>query len=202
MAKDTCEMSRALSIGFLKKHGYLNGRSISGTVTWTSGWSERKSRIGIVAYVGDEDPHFRLQYTHTDFDGVKSDLDYRVQLTATPCFFGGKRQWFICPLVRNGVPCQRRVGVLYGANKYYGCRQCYDLVYQSQQETHTSMWSVLGKCLLSDSIYEKIGALRTKYWRGRPTKRYATLLKKIDRLPDADMLNAASDALLNRRSQK
>src|SRR5262249_35112853 len=33
---------------------------------------------------------------------------YEVQLTTTPCHFGGWRWWFSCPLVVRGVPCNRR----------------------------------------------------------------------------------------------
>jgi hypothetical protein len=200
MAKNTCETSLALSIGFLKKYGYLNDWYKNGTCTWTHGWSESKSSIGITACVYGDDPYITLRYTHTSRDGEKSDLNYQVRVTDTPCFFGGKRYWFICPLVKDGVPCQRRVGVLYCAGKYYGCRQCYDLAYHSQQETHSGMWHVFGKCLFND-FDEKEAALRIKYWRGRPTKRYSRLLRKMGRRPSLDALEAATDAL-TRRSQK
>jgi hypothetical protein len=42
----------------------------------------------------------------------------------------GERPWFICPDVR----CGRRVAVLYGPGRYFLCRHCYDLVYESQRE--------------------------------------------------------------------
>jgi hypothetical protein len=42
----------------------------------------------------------------------------------------GERPWFICP----GAECGRRVAVLYGPGRYFLCRHCYDLVYQSQRE--------------------------------------------------------------------
>ena len=145
MAKNNCETSLALSISFLKKHGYLNGSYQNGTLTWTRDWSEDKSSVGINAWVFGDDPHFRINYTHTSFGGEKNDLDYRISLNSTPCFFGGKRYWFLCPLIRNNIPCQNRVGVLYCAGKYYGCRQCHDLAYQSQQVTHAGAWSVLSK---------------------------------------------------------
>ncbi len=200
MAKDNCETSRALHISFLKKHGYLNGHHQSGTSTWTHGWSGNKSSIGVISSVYGYDPHFRLHYTHTSFDGVKTDLDYRVEVVSTPCYFGGKRYWFICPLIKSGIPCRRRVGVLYSAGKYYGCRRCCDLAYQSQQENHSGMWHILGKCLFN-GLDEKEAALRVKYWHGRPTKRYRRLLRKMDGLPSTNMLEAAT-SMLTRRSQK
>ena len=40
--------------------------------------------------------------------------------------------WFVCPL----VGCGRRVGKLYlpPGGRYYGCRHCYRLTYESAQE--------------------------------------------------------------------
>ncbi len=47
-----------------------------------------------------------------------------------PCNFGDERLWFICP----GAGCGQRVAVLYGPGKYFLCRHCYDLRYESQRE--------------------------------------------------------------------
>ncbi len=57
-----------------------------------------------------------------------------VPLEWTPCNFGGERPWFVCPGVVNGVRCGRRVAILYGPGKYFLCRHCYDLCYESQRE--------------------------------------------------------------------
>jgi hypothetical protein len=53
-----------------------------------------------------------------------------VPLEWTPCNFGGERPWFVCP----GAGCGRRVAVLYGPGRYFLCRHCYGLSYQSQRE--------------------------------------------------------------------
>lgn len=197
MAKSICESSLALSICSLKRLGYLDGYRC-GTVSWTRGWSGDKCSIGIYGFVYGDDPYLRLRYSTTGFDGVKNELDYRVDVVSTPCHFGGKRYWLVCPLSMDGVLCRRRVGVIYGAGKYYGCRRCYDLAYKSQQETRSGIWGVLGRGLFND-LDEKEAALRVKYWHGRPTKRYARLLRKMDRAPDPrDVLNAAN--ALNKRS--
>ena len=43
--------------------------------------------------------------------------------------------WFICPLIKDGIACNRRVLKLYiGGGKYFGCRHCYELTYQSCQK--------------------------------------------------------------------
>ena len=53
-----------------------------------------------------------------------------VELEWTPCNFGGERPWFLCPSIR----CGRRVAALHAAGKYFLCRHCYDLSYQSQRD--------------------------------------------------------------------
>ena len=66
----------------------------------------------------------------------RESADYTVQLTTTRPRFGGLRWWFVCPLIVNGRPCDRRVGKLYlpPPARYFGCRRCHDLTYTSSQE--------------------------------------------------------------------
>lgn len=173
MAKDTCETNTDLSIFWLRRHGYLCGWK-SGGIKWTNGWGE--NAIGFTVDTVDDFPHIRFRYTRTSWDGQKEEMDYRVELTTTPCHFGSKRYWFICPLVVNGVRCRRRVGVLYGAGSYYGCRHCHDLAYESQQVS--GRFSILGKYYdLRTKITKEEDAIRVCFWKGRPTKRYARLLR-------------------------
>jgi hypothetical protein len=49
------------------------------------------------------------------------------------CNFGGDRPWFICPEAGYG----RREAILYGPVRYFLCRDCYDLVYESKRESGT-----------------------------------------------------------------
>lgn len=55
-------------------------------------------------------------------------IDQWVHLQSTPCQFGGVRQWFTCP------SCSMRVAVLYEPGKYFACRSCCGLGYESQKE--------------------------------------------------------------------
>lgn len=55
---------------------------------------------------------------------------YPVYLDWTPCHFGGKRPWFLCPT----RGCGRRVAILYGG-VIFACRHCCRLAYPSQNET-------------------------------------------------------------------
>ena len=54
--------------------------------------------------------------------------------------------FFVCPLVVRGSPCERRVGKLYlpPGGRYFGCRLCYDLTYESDQ-THDKRVDALRK---------------------------------------------------------
>jgi hypothetical protein len=67
-------------------------------------------------------------------DAEWEEVQQPVELEWTPCNFGGERPWLIRPGVVNGVRCGRRVAVLYGPGKYFLCRHCYDLSYQSQRD--------------------------------------------------------------------
>jgi hypothetical protein len=71
-----------------------------------------------------------LSYRST-LGGEWEDVKEPVSLEWTPCNFGGERPWFVCPGVVNGKRCGRRVAILYGPGKYFLCRHCYDLRYES-----------------------------------------------------------------------
>lgn len=62
------------------------------------------------------------------------NVEEPVPIVWAPCNFGGARPWFVCPGIVNGISCRRRVGKLYGSGRYFLCRQCYRLAYQSQRE--------------------------------------------------------------------
>ncbi len=70
--------------------------------------------------------------------GWKGDksVETRFRLQSTPTNFDGIRWWFVCPLSTNGIPCNRRVSALYlphGA-RFFGCRTCHNLTYQSSRD--------------------------------------------------------------------
>src|SRR5262249_53405882 len=104
-----------------------------GFLTWAAG-TNGESTIGYEVYTHDgADSWLRLQYT---FNATGAAEDYRVSLTTTRPWFGGLRWWFVCPMVVDGRPCNRRVGKLYlpPCGRYFGCRHCYRLTYRSAQE--------------------------------------------------------------------
>jgi len=176
--KDTVEDCRSISISFLKKGDYFCGYR-SGGIVWKNYYGEETSSIGVTVSTMDGDNYVQFQYTTTDRNtGEKTEYDYKVRLTTTACNFGGVRYWFICPLFRNGVYCGRRVAKLYkapGAN-YFGCRHCYNLSYESRNETRSGMFGAFGNVLKTD---KRIDDLRSqiKRWtyKGKPTKKVRKL---------------------------
>jgi hypothetical protein len=128
--KDTVEESLVVGMKELRKRMFAGA---AGTLTWT--WrSGCKSSIGYHVTGSDDQPIITLRYRWRR----REDVKIPVRLEATPTQFGGRRWWFICPLIVRGIACRRRAGKLYlppGA-KYFGCRKCHDLTYRSCQEAH------------------------------------------------------------------
>ena len=71
-----------------------------------------------------------LLYRYRQHGGEWEDVEEPVRIETTSCRYGGSRSWFICP----AVSCGRRVAILYGSGRYFACRHCYRLAYESQRE--------------------------------------------------------------------
>ncbi|MFC1657261.1 hypothetical protein ACFL2P_01640 [Candidatus Moduliflexota bacterium] len=139
--KDTVEDCLTLDISFFVKQGILHEFNCrSGSLQWTNSYTgEPTSSIGYEINTLDTGgPWVRLHYVITRPDGEKKAMDYKVLLETTRPHFGGSRWWFICALTVGSKPSWRRVGKLYlpPGGSYFGCRHCYDLTYQSCQESH------------------------------------------------------------------
>ena len=147
--RKTVEECKSLDISWLRRRGFLSGYW-NGSITWKNRLGEETESIGIEANIDRRltgQNYIKLTYTQTDGStDRKTDLDYKIKLDATPCYFGGYRYWFVCPLEVNGRYCGRRVQKLYlpPRSKYFGCRHCYNLTYTSCQE-HDSRVSALMK---------------------------------------------------------
>jgi len=73
---------------------------------------------------------------------------YLIEITSSRCTFGGRRFWFRCPMMHDGVSCDRKVLCLYlpPDGQMLGCRFCYDLRHESCQ-THDKRVDRLAKDL-------------------------------------------------------
>ena len=135
--KRVVEEYYSISTHFLNKQGYFNCSGQSGTLSWKNSSGECRASVGINVSIQEEKGEIRFQYAFISRSSEeRGDRDYAIRLVSTPCRYGGKRWWFICPLSKSGEPCQRRVGVLYLVGAYFGCRYCCNLIYQSSRESH------------------------------------------------------------------
>lgn len=186
MARQEAEWSNRLSVNFLKKHRYLESGWRYGGIKWTYGLSGNESSIGFNVNIGgDEGDNIKLQYTHTSRDtGEKESMDFKIELTTTPCNYGGKRYWFICPLSKNGQYCGRRVGVLFSIGKWFGCRHCGDIAYAAQMKG--GKWRGSSVCLPDIEKAEK--EVKRFYYNGRPTRKYRRVIRLNQKLNQSFIL--------------
>jgi hypothetical protein len=127
--KATTGECHSVDVRYLHREGLLaSGRWF--TLCWSRAGSETGSIRGAV--IGEGKPErVVLTYRHRRGPGgEREEVREPVPLTWTGCNFDGERPWFVCP----GAGCGRRVAVLYGPGRYFLCRRCYDLVYESQRE--------------------------------------------------------------------
>jgi hypothetical protein len=141
------------------------------TWNWTSSWSRNGEVIASISYrveSGENGPSgLRFMYAITDNEtGEKKDYNYIISVETTRCNYGGKRWWFICPLVVNGRSCQRRCRIVYmppGA-KYFGCRECHRLTYESRQRHRERFYEGFEKPYKASESAQK-ELVRARSWR-------------------------------------
>lgn len=128
-SKDTVESQLDLSIKSMKRLGMLRP-GYHGSLIWRScKTKEEKSRISVTCQ-----PHkLILSYKSRSYGQDWESVRDTIYLAETNPNYGGSRYWFICP------SCQARRTNLYGG-KYFRCRICRDLCYESQLE---SGWNLI-----------------------------------------------------------
>lgn len=133
----TVEECHTITTKFLNQYNYFDGGVRHGGMNWSRN-GEKTGSIGFEVSTVESDEYIRFQYTQTNKEtDEKTEFDYKACLEWTSCYFGGRRWWFICPLVVNGQVCGRRIGSLHLAgSKYFGCRHCHNLTYESSKESH------------------------------------------------------------------
>jgi hypothetical protein len=122
-SKNTTADYLGLDVRLLQRKGCLVG-GCNSTVTWS-----RNGETFASLKVRAEESRVTLSYRHSRNGEPWKSEEYSVELRWTRCNYGGTRVWFVCP----AVGCTRRVAILYGGG-IFACRQCYQLVYQSQRE--------------------------------------------------------------------
>jgi hypothetical protein len=168
--KSTVEASCDVSIFKLKKWGMLSGYNYK-VITWTRSGSGKKTIVGVACDVTVEEPYVRFLYGITNQSGDTTDYDYEAPLTTTPCYFGGVRYWFLCPM------CYSRVGALYLSPGHvrFRCRHCNDLSYNSRNAGCMGAFGVA--CRKADKLRSE---LKRWTYRGLPTRKVRRL-QRIER---------------------
>lgn len=126
----TKEDALTLDLNFILRNGGLRTRSA------TLHWSRDGERFAAISYevkwMYDSPPRIILNY-------LKEGVSVRqvLELQTTPQALGGYRYWVACPLLHNVIPCHRRCSKLYllPGQKYFGCRRCFNLSYESCNES-------------------------------------------------------------------
>jgi hypothetical protein len=139
--KNTTSDHRQLDIRVLQRKGFLQPRG------WADlSWSVNGEVVGSIQMLAEFD-RVVLRYRHQRYGQDWKSAEYPVSLDRTLCNYGGERIWFLCP----AWGCSRRVAVLY-LGSIFACRQCLQLVYESQREApHNRALSRV------QSIREKLG---------------------------------------------
>jgi hypothetical protein len=196
----TVEQCKSISMPFLRRNGYFDSPLPQGIV-WTNRFGEETASMTVSVHTSEDEKYIRLMYTMTDRNtGKETYFDYRVELVTTPCNLGGVRYWFICPSSRHGVYCGRRVSVLYRAPRadYFGCRHCYNLSYESRNESRHGRLAFMGRFLTLDRRMKNFREqMRRWTYRGMPTRR-ARRLYALEAQLDAYGRTYLPDLLRNR----
>jgi hypothetical protein len=158
--KRLVEESKAIDMTFLRGLGFF--RHAPGTVC-TSKWTCRGEPWGTVCYWREDYCGEPLLLWFSYNIRRESDewrpLKYGVEIDSTECHFGGRRYWFVCPLIVNGRACRRRCRAIYlGDSGYFGCRECQRLTYVSRRCHRDMVWELSHKY---DDYLERVHKYRT-----------------------------------------
>jgi hypothetical protein len=122
------ESCRSIDVNELHKAGCLRP-GWSGIWKWT-----RDSKLVAWILLRAEAGHIVLSYRYRHNGGEWQDVREHIPIEYVSCRFGGRRPYFRCPGVRSGSTCGRRAAKVFAAGRYFLCRHCYHLGYESQRE--------------------------------------------------------------------
>lgn len=140
-SKLTVESHPCIDIRWLKKKGYLRSGSPG-----RLGYSRHGKTLGTISYRAELDG-LRMHFSCGPVDDKWVEVAQVAKFDWTPCNYGGKRVWLLCP------QCGKRVVVLYVRWRKFLCRHCLDINYSSQHESRPDR--LMRKAL---RIRERLGA--------------------------------------------
>jgi hypothetical protein len=152
-------------------------------MTWTSG-GEKIASVGFTLSRPDMDRQAELQL---NYRASGQERKYTIQLQAEESNLGVGLIWyFICPVTF------KRCRKLYciGSESYFLHRSAYKGVFYDSQlrsKFYRSLDKSLGAYFKVDKAYEELYSKGfTRYYAGRPTKRYKRIQKLIDKADRID----------------
>lgn len=154
MAKCTVEDSWALDVLNFAKRGHLRN-GVSGTSRRLRGDQE----TGSVSWRATGGA-LHLSYSLPSRDGDRTHCSYLVPLAYTPATYGGERVWFTC------LSCEKRVRKLYlpPRGRYFLCRNCHGLSYETRQTHWSARERALEKLRRLDRELKTLLPLGSRRW--------------------------------------
>jgi hypothetical protein len=135
--KLTVEECLALDIAELTQKGVFEAKGIQELILTGFCAPTPSKMLFFVERLGEDAERifFRFRVRNVPFE-VENEVRYAIEVISEPCRFGGKRRYFRCPLVFGSNACRKRVQKLFlpPGGRYFGCRTCYGLTYESVQQ--------------------------------------------------------------------
>jgi len=145
-AQPTLENYRCLDINLMSQEGAIKeGALVKGQWVWSDvETDEESSSIGYNSNTKDENNlYLKVSYTLTD---SRLKFDYKIRLSTSKPYYGGKRYWFLCPVT------EKRVSKLYliPSDGHFVSRHVYKILYASQMKGELDRaidkkWKIISK---------------------------------------------------------
>ncbi len=119
--KSTVESRCSISVQYLKKQVGLNEGN-NGTLSW----SRNDEPCGSINYLVKANGIQFNYHSRSSEQDEGENVELFIQFDYTACHYGNQRTWLLCP------HCHKRVAIIYSEGKYFLCRKCSQLNYQSQ----------------------------------------------------------------------
>lgn len=181
---------KRIELSYLLKSGIIQkGTAIHTTIKWTD-----DSCISIKANWSDAERYLLLEYTHTDYEGNKRALSYRVNIIALPSNLGkGQVLYLVCPL--SGRLC-RKLFMAYGSQYFKSIKAYQTRIYYTGQlssklsrsnDKYWQLFNYLENCpkqrnqshykgietkrnIRTERLYERLNDLELKRWNDIPVR--------------------------------
>ncbi|TLX24670.1 hypothetical protein FE904_14960 [Chryseobacterium indologenes] len=179
---DEIERLKCISISDLRKLGYLEPNAfLNKSIYWTNQNGERTSSIAVIIDTNETKGSITFDYTYNQ----SQKINYTVQLMTRPSNLGNGLLWFfVCPSTFK--VCRK----LHLNSGYFLHRTAFsDVYYEKQlQSKRWREWDKAFGSYLDDKVYEELHKKHfKKFYKGKPTKRYLKLMKKLNNRKSVDL---------------